>query len=315
MRDLKKKKDKNHYIWIPKENYKRIIHNNIESPGRYISKTSKIDSGCTFCKEQYCKWLQKKELNFSALITDKLVCPVDAIKINKEENKMIVLQDMCIGCGLCVFRCPFGAIYLNGKGKAKIKSKKDKNYKMVKSKNHSRQIELNRKLKGGEIIIKRNLDKVAMALDQSIYYSYVSNILTTIGYPTSLARAGDTNDRIDAKIRTKHGIIPIEIKSPMETIKISLKAIRQALENKIVIESRYNEDTNNKSRDLTSLVIGYDKPEKRSDIIRLIRDIKNSYGINIGVLTIDDLLKFLFSDGIDGKKLLNLKGFWNEATS
>ena len=39
-------------------------------------------------------------------------------------------------------------------------------------------------------------------------------------------------------------IIPIEIKSPSEELYVNVKGIRQALENKIILESRYNNLSN-----------------------------------------------------------------------
>jgi len=44
------------------------------------------------------------------------VCPVNrsggdpAVEIVEEENRPRIVEDLCIGCGICVKRCPFGAI-------------------------------------------------------------------------------------------------------------------------------------------------------------------------------------------------------------
>ncbi|NQT94864.1 MAG: 4Fe-4S binding protein, partial [Candidatus Omnitrophica bacterium] len=46
----------------------------------------------------------KKNCNYCGLC--EVVCPVDAIKIDKEKQELIFLQDKCIGCGDCIYVCP-----------------------------------------------------------------------------------------------------------------------------------------------------------------------------------------------------------------
>jgi Fe-S-cluster-containing hydrogenase component 2 len=41
---------------------------------------------------------------------DKAYCPMDAIQFRGSDNKMVVNQEMCIGCRYCKERCPVGAI-------------------------------------------------------------------------------------------------------------------------------------------------------------------------------------------------------------
>ena len=48
---------------------------------------------------------------------NKKVCPVDAISKGKE--CITINKTKCIGCGLCVNTCPFGAIHMNN-GKATL---------------------------------------------------------------------------------------------------------------------------------------------------------------------------------------------------
>ncbi|NQT95153.1 MAG: 4Fe-4S binding protein, partial [Candidatus Omnitrophica bacterium] len=64
----------------------------------------------------------KKNCNFCGLC--EAVCPVDAIKIDKEKQELVFLQDKCIGCGDCVYVCPTEAwvkrlegytVYIGGK--------------------------------------------------------------------------------------------------------------------------------------------------------------------------------------------------------
>lgn len=59
---------------------------------------------------------EEDDLIFQALICQQCdkpfcmyFCPVQAIKRNKETGAMVINYDKCIGCRMCVARCPFGA--------------------------------------------------------------------------------------------------------------------------------------------------------------------------------------------------------------
>jgi hypothetical protein len=81
--------------------------------------------------------------------------------------------------------------------------------------------------------------------------------------------------------------IPIEIKSPGEEEFISVKGVRQALENKIVLLAREAYTT---MPETTSLVVGYKLPNNRSEVNTLVSDIKKAYNINIGIIDLESLL-------------------------
>jgi len=38
-------------------------------------------------------------------------CPVNAIAINRQTGAKVVLDQVCVGCALCVLACPFGTIF------------------------------------------------------------------------------------------------------------------------------------------------------------------------------------------------------------
>ena len=109
---------------------------------------------------------------------------------------------------------------------------------------------------------------------------------------------------------TKNDSIPIEIKSPGEEVKISIKAVRQALENKIVILSRKSFPM---QMETSSIIVGFEYPNDRSEVYRAIIDIKNTYQIKIGMLDFDTLIhlniqKLLQKKIPDLKKLKKLIG-------
>ena len=44
-------------------------------------------------------------------------CSIDAIT-QREDGIIIIDKDSCTGCGVCVYVCPYGALYINADGKA-----------------------------------------------------------------------------------------------------------------------------------------------------------------------------------------------------
>jgi hypothetical protein len=148
----------------------------------------------------------------------------------------------------------------------------------------------------------------------NLYYQFVGDCLLKIGFnKVSVTRDGDTNNRIDSIIIDEKRSIPIEIKSPTEVAYINVKSLGQALENKIILLSRkfYKTDLNT-----TSLVIGYDQPNDRSEVNNLIDYFYNSYKIRIGYIDTKTLLKIRWDVQVEKKKfdlekIYNLIGLLN----
>ena len=143
------------------------------------------------------------------------------------------------------------------------------------------------------------------------FYPLVNELFKIIGFDSKVSRYGVNYQRWDSAIEFKNKLIPIEIKSPTEEEYIGIKSIRQALENKIILESRYPEFSEKK---YTSLIVGYKLPKKRSDLNKLIIDISNTLSIKIGIIDIFTLSKIIFLSLLKNKKvnsnqLVHLKGF------
>lgn len=158
--------------------------------------------------------------------------------------------------------------------------------------------------------IIRNAIAVTAVYDKYLYYPLIGQMFTLLGYQCQVTRDGDTNNRSDAYLIDDSDSIPIEIKSPTEIPYINNKSIRQAVENKIVLLSRKFYPT---KKDTTSLAIGYSYPAERSGVIDLIEDVKNTFDINIGIISLEDMLKCLWDAIVENKpfdksRITNLKG-------
>ncbi len=123
---------------------------------------------------------------------------------------------------------------------------------------------------------------------QETYYPFIAVLFSVFGLNCHASRAGINYERWDAIIVDAHCSIPIEIKSPTEEEYISIKAVRQALENKVVLLSRkaYRTDIHT-----VTMAVGYRPPNDRAEVARLIQDIHDTYGVRIAVLDLLSLLR------------------------
>lgn len=148
---------------------------------------------------------------------------------------------------------------------------------------------------------------------QTTFYPLIATLFKVMGFHCSFSRPGDNGARWDAIIDDPQRSIPIEIKSPTEEQHLSIKAIRQALENKIILLSRKTHIT---TPEVSTLAVGYYMPNERAEVGRLISDFKATYGYKIGVIDLKSLLSLAVSILVDGKgfdreKLYKLEGFMN----
>jgi len=143
------------------------------------------------------------------------------------------------------------------------------------------------------------------------FYPLVSELFRALGLQSDYSRPGVNYQRWDACVWLGAVAVPIEIKSPTEEAFLSTKAIRQALENKIVLLARGGLKT---SFEITSLIVGYQVPNERGDMSSLIDDIYGSFRIRIGVIDLGTLALLAIRAAtddltIEGAQLSGLRGF------
>ena len=118
------------------------------------------------------------------------------------------------------------------------------------------------------------------------FYPLVRDLFLLLGLRCELPRTGVNYQRFDACLWFGDVVLPIEIKSPAEEIALSTKALRQAVENKIVLLSRGSLPT---TIDTSSLVVGFQLPNDRSDLSLLVEDVFVTYCIRIGIIGLHTL--------------------------
>jgi hypothetical protein len=141
--------------------------------------------------------------------------------------------------------------------------------------------------------------------NQDVFYPLVAALFRLVGFECRISRRGVNYDRADAMIVDPTDSIPIEIKSPGEETELSVKALRQAVENKVILLSRKQFHTR---RETTTLAVGFNAPNERSEVRELIGDVHLAYGFNVGVLDLRALAGLALAAILSGSKL-TLDGF------
>ena len=138
---------------------------------------------------------------------------------------------------------------------------------------------------------------------KEVFYNCVADLFSSLGFDCKATRHGVNYERWDAMISDAEKSVPIEIKSPTEEWMISIKAVRQALENKVVLLSRKSYKTD---WETVSLAVGYNPPNTRAEVEGLVGDIKKTYGIRIGVVDFFSLVRFATVALRNGKSSIDI---------
>jgi hypothetical protein len=146
---------------------------------------------------------------------------------------------------------------------------------------------------------------------QTEFYPLVTHLFQILGFKSDYSRAGVNYQRWDACVWVGDLALPVEIKSPTEEVMLSTKAVRQALENKVILLSRGGLET---QRDIASLVVGNRLPNERGEMSNLIDDVFKAFSLRLGVIdlaTLAHLALRAVRDGvtIDAVQLSQLRGF------
>ena len=134
--------------------------------------------------------------------------------------------------------------------------------------------------------------KDVSTMKQSVFYPLIADLLGYIFNRDAFApSAGNNNMRYDVMIPDGENSIPVEVKSPTEEEMLSVKAIRQALENKVLLLARKPFPT---TYEESSIACGFKLPNDRSDVYKLIDEIYETYHINISLLDMETLIRSAF---------------------
>ena len=234
--------------------------------------------------------------------TSMQVCPTEAITVNPSGG--VSIGDGCISCGICAILCPVSAIDVrNGEIAVVIETRPElvevvlNRGVFLESRDGASQFS---RFEEDDIrIVAKRMSDISVTFTQKSFYGLTAALFRCLGIETFLPPQGDTNNRIDLILTHPSRSLAVEIKSATETRSINIKSIQQALENKIVLDERKFFGSNASD---SSLVVGFSYPSERSGVQELIYDISKTYGINVGIISVEDLYMQVLQFHLNGKK-------------
>jgi Fe-S-cluster-containing hydrogenase component 2 len=241
------------------------------------------------------------------------VCPTRAIRWDADNSTATVLIADCIGCGLCVSRCPYGAITLVDGLVARVETADPDGLIGT----GPGQGEHPQPKRSGQIAMlsapaAANLPATVLALDDTRTTLFVRNLLNEIGLNARTRRRGDTNMRIDAVGFSRSGRPFV---AEIETGLGVLESPRALLEDVAVLHARYGYAV--ADIDPVSIILAF--PNIRSEYYQVIRDIEAVIGLRCRTITIGALVALLWNfsriDGFDGDNFVVGKGIIDLADS
>lgn len=229
---------------------------------------------------------------------DDSVCPVDAIGWSNEKQEIVIDGEKCIGCGICISRCPYGAIFINNQGDVKINTERPNyRYEVIDFSSDANDRQAECAVEVESITTNR---QITATLDSSVERVYKEirkqrafapllcrNLIISLGYNCSIRRTGDVYTRTDAIFEADDlfGVIEIELDND------SLSAARNLLDDLAVIQSRYGVN----SRSSIPVALCLVMPNKRQGYFQVCDDVEKVLEIRIRTLTIGALLVLMWS--------------------
>lgn len=219
------------------------------------------------------------------------ICPTDALSWDDEGHAITIDADACIGCGLCVARCPYGAISMTSAGIAVVEGS-DPDGLTVPTPRDAAPTAHSSVRRVGRIgtmdapsiqAIPEHLERLSDLQNSR----FVRNLLIACGVACRTRRRGDTNVRMDGVVDLANGRVGV---LEIELTPAVLESPRALLEDVAVLHARYGIDV--ARIDPISVILRL--PNARSEYFQVIADIERVLNIRCRTMTVGSLLASLW---------------------
>jgi ferredoxin len=257
-------------------------------------------STCLRCKDPKCKTYLDDEFSLTLLQdfpsdTKSDTCCVDAIKWDLFDSVPHIEEEKCIGCGVCIERCPVGAIFFTNSRLAINISDIDSS-EMINNLNDFANPQLQDVIYQGVKVpitqdsissLYNNINNKSRFGGPKLPNILVRNLFRSLGFNCHIRRNGDTNIRTDLIIEEGELLAVCEIEFGDDT----LNSPRNILDNIAVVSNRYNIPVEN----IIPIIVALTLPRQRQEYWQVISDIKTVLKIEIKTITIGALFSLLSS--------------------
>jgi Fe-S-cluster-containing hydrogenase component 2 len=261
---------------------------------------------CLACPDLPCARLAESEVTADLGIEtshtpNAEACPTSAVQ-QSDDGLASIDGDLCIQCGVCVTRCPVGAIWTDEPGQPPMLSERsdvpiqpEVTDFAVARERLSRSlpyaacpIEPGTMIAQCEAVlygVRRSADPGALIR------ALVRNALQAAGVPVQLKNMGDNSAPCEVLARTPSALLAIEIQPSRDEI----SGVRRLLAAAARLESRYG-----MARDeLVPLLVLESLPNSRAGLYELLEDVESRLGLHVRVLTVAMLVAMVNNPSAD----------------
>lgn len=281
-----------------------VITYNEGKPATMTMSNRKIcHAGCLGCTNPPCMNFHNAEIDCQYIDnfpydrnTD--VCPVDALSWSHTDERPCIDTEKCIKCGLCISRCPVGAIYYDTTIQINDTYDEDfqKELEMSRDAAHEQYTQIKQLQTIGKTgVFINESDDLLFEIYKKLEYCgsnyhnlIVRNLLIGLGNICSMRRIGDVYTRMDAIYSSaSNSFGAVEVEFGRDT----LDASRGILEDIAVLNTRYGVAKNKNM----ALVVCLQLPNARQGYWQVVRDIMKVESIKINTITIGALMALLWN--------------------
>ena len=281
----------------------RIVYSPGEVPLVRFADGGEVTGVCLACPDVPCMEFSRSELIVNGLEqfpADQTVdvCAAGALSWDSIQNAPAVDNDSCIRCGICVLRCPVGAIGLDFDEGIQINSQPNDYFQSAEYAMDDGVVRLSVTNFNGcvrEGILVKERDEISESLEAILQDALskhgpqfpnhlTRNLLLANGIQAAMRRRGDVNLRMDLICGTSgngRGVVEVELVGQS-----LLDSPRNVLDNVAVLANRYGVPI----REIAALIVNAALPNARAEYWRVLKDISSVLGIRVGSLTIQALI-------------------------
>lgn len=258
---------------------------------------------CLCCPDRPCIQYSDEETTASVILEitrdpNRDVCPFDAVTVDTS-GAPVISEAACSGCGLCVTRCPVGAIAWSDTGTAVVQAATGIITEPTEDL-ASHLLARDRGFAAKELyvpeghewhVLRKRFDDESQGLRPTFLRILVRNLLRGLGVAAHAGVRGDTSDRTEITFSDGEvvGVVEIEARGDL------LEGVRRVMTTVAVAHSRRGVSRAN----LSPAVFVLQMPNQRTDGYELVRDLSEVLDLEVAILPIAALHLAMFATGQD----------------
>ncbi len=279
-------------------------------PAHGLSANGERAGGCIQCADAPCTRFTAAEIAVDVGVdlscaTDTAVCPVDAITIGPTAAP-VINADSCIACGLCIARCPVGALSLSDADRPEVRILDESSrvpfagtlasFQAARSyvadaiaRVHAEQDHLLAAAEGATAHLSDTSPRSGARPDaRRAIGRLVRNTFLALGLPARLSISGNNSDPCEFVALLPGGL---HLVGEIESGRDGLDATRRAIAARAVLEARWGLTPNS----LRPVVVIARVPNLRTDVYRLLDDVHAVLGLDVALVPVASLVAAIYA--------------------